>query len=132
MLIRAAEPLGVSRRSPTVAVPVQQEPQAGCGRIARRLLGRPDSFCWQEAEIFSDFELHAVNLGQEAGNGGPVIHRIGLRLAQMRHLVLKPGDAFQSRLELLIVFNHVPSGRISTMPQNVPTVRSQPRVDRDG
>ena len=28
MLIRAAEPLGVSRRSPTVAVHVQQEPQA--------------------------------------------------------------------------------------------------------
>ena len=62
-------------------------------------LGRPYSLGWQEAEIFSDLELHAVNLGQEAGHGGPVIDRIGLRLTQMRHLVLKPGDAFQGRLD---------------------------------
>jgi hypothetical protein len=46
---------GVSRRSPNESFHVHLEPLVGCGRPARRLLGRLYSLWWQEAEIFSDF-----------------------------------------------------------------------------
>ena len=49
------------------------------------------------AEVLADFQLHAVNLGQETGRGGPIIHRIGLGPPQISHLVLKPRDSFSSR-----------------------------------
>jgi hypothetical protein len=31
---------------------------------------------WQETEVLSDLELHAVDLDQETGNRCPVVHRL--------------------------------------------------------
>ena len=88
-----------------------------------RVLSCFHCFRWQETEIFANLQLHTVDLGEKPGNRCPVVHRIGFRVAQMSCLALKPRNAFQSRLQLLIVCNHVPSRTISTMPRCPPSRR---------
>src|SRR5262249_5115734 len=71
----------------------------------------------KERQVVSDVKLHAVDLSQEPRSRRAVVHWVGFGPAELGYLVLKPGDAFQSPLQLLVVRDHDPSSTISIMPR---------------
>jgi hypothetical protein len=77
---------------------------------------RPRHFRGKEADVFAELQLHPVDLGQETGNRGPVIHRVGFRLAEVGDLLLEPGDTVQGRLQLLVIRIHSFSAHSSVLP----------------
>jgi serine/threonine protein kinase len=101
--------------------------------------GGSNFFCREKPQVFSDFQLHAINLGQKARSGSPIIDRIRFSVSQVSHLFLEPCDSFVGCLRLPVVRNHDPSGTISTMPRRPPLRRTcqystfacSPPIERD-
>jgi hypothetical protein len=71
--------------------------------VSCRFLG----FGGQETAILSDIELHPVDLSQESAYGRAIVRGVCLRLPETGYLAVKPVNAIQSRLKLLIVSDHV-------------------------
>src|ERR1700722_5575854 len=84
----------------------------------------PDVLGWKKQQVVSDLQLHAVDLGQEPGSRCAVVDRVGLGPAELSHLLLEPGNAFQGRLQFLVVGDHDPSPTISTMLRRPPSRRA--------
>src|SRR5689334_19197004 len=70
-----------------------------------------------ETEILPHFQMHTIDLREEPRDRHLVVHRIGLHLAEMSNLGLKPRDSIERALQLLVVGDHGDSGMISTIPR---------------
>src|SRR5262245_57870952 len=70
-------------------------------------------------EVFADFELHAVQLGQVPAGGKPVILRGGFRVTELLDLPLEALDTLEHRLVFLFAMYH--GSVTSTMPRRVPS-----------
>ncbi len=70
-----------------------------------------------EAEVFTHFELHPVDLRQKSRCRKPVIGGVGFCLPQMRQLSQEVPNSFQGCCQFVIIFDHGVSSTISTMPR---------------
>jgi hypothetical protein len=46
-----------------------------------------------QAKVFSNFKLHAINLGEKTARGRMIVCRLGVRSAQLSDLLLEPSDS---------------------------------------
>jgi hypothetical protein len=89
----------------------------GCGLRAASAI----SFRRQAAKVIAHVQLHAIDFRQETRGSGSVVDRVLFRLAEMRELLLEPGNALQSGFQFLLVRDHDFFSTISTMPRRPPS-----------